>query len=159
MGRMYTYPFSIAAHTAQIDYLELLTITEKPVLIHAFEIGQLTEIGDAQEEELAIIGKRITGAPTSGSGGSAAAAGAVLTPNDTAGSATIEAGNTTKLTGGTSVELFRFTWNVRSNYLWLPPPEGRITIAGATRFVLEEGTTPADSITGPAGWILYEELV
>lgn len=159
MGRMYTFPFSITAHAAQIDYLELLTITEKPVLIHAFELGQLTEIGDAQEEQLQIIGKRITGAPTSGSSGSSAAAGAALTPNDTGGSATIEAGNTTKLTGGTSVELFRFTWNVRSNYLWMPPPEGRIVIAGATRFVLEEGTTPTDSITGPAGWLLYEELV
>lgn len=159
MGRMYLYPFSIAAHTAQVDYLELLTVTEKPVLIHAFELSQLTEVGDAQEEMITVIGKRITGAPTSGSGGSTAAAGAVLTPNDTAGSATIEAGNTTKLTGGTSVELFRFNWNLRSPYLWMPPPEGRIVIAGVTRFVLEEATTVADSVTGPAGWILYEELV
>lgn len=159
MGRMYSAAFSIAAHTAQIDYFELLTVTEKPVLIHGFEIGQLTEIGDAQEEELQLVLKRVTGAPTSGSGGSSAAAGSVLTPNDTAGSATLEFGNTTKLTGGTSVELARMTWNVRSNYLFLPPPEGRIIIAGATRLVLEEVTTPTDSITGPAGWILYEELV
>lgn len=159
MGRMYQASFNIAAHTAQIDYFELLTITEKPVLVHAFEIGQLTEVGDAQEEMLALILKRITGAPTSGSGGSSAAAGNVLVPNDTAGSATLEFGNTTKLSGGTSVELARIAWNVRSNYLWMPPPEGRITVGGATRLVLEEATTPADSVTGPVGWILYEELV
>lgn len=159
MGRMYSFPFSIAAHTAQIDYLELLTVTEKPVLVHGFELGQLTEVGDAQEEMLQLVLKRITGAPTSGSGGSAAAAGAALAPNDTAGSATVEAGNTTKLSGGTSVELARFAWNVRSPLLWLPPPEGRVTVAGATRLVLEEVTTPADSVTGPIGWLLYEELV
>jgi hypothetical protein len=159
VGRMYSFPLNIGAHTTQIDYFELLTVTEKPVLLHGFELGQSTEVGDAQEEMLVLVLKRITGAPTSGSGGSVAAAGAPLTPNDTAGSATIEAGNTTKLTGGTSTELARFAWNVRQPQLYLPPPEGRITVAGATRIVLEEATTPADSITGPVGWILYEELV
>lgn len=159
MGRVYTAEFSIAAHTAQIDYFELLTVTEKPVLVIGFEFGQLTEVGDAQEEMLHLILKRVTGAPTSGSGGSAAAAGAALIPNDTAGSATVEFGNTTKLTGGTSVTLKRFAWNVRGPLVYWPPPEGRIVIAGATRLVLEEATTPADSITGPAGYLVYEELV
>jgi hypothetical protein len=28
-----------------------------------------------------------------------------------------------------------------------------------TRLVLEEVTTPADSITGPIGWITVEEIV
>jgi hypothetical protein len=159
MGRMYIAEFSIAAHTAQIDYFELLTVTEKPVLLHGWEFGQLSEVGDAQEEFLQLVLKRVTGAPTSGSGGSAAAAGNPTTPNDTAGSATFEFGNTTKLTGGTQVNLPRFAWNVRTPCVFWPPPEGRITVAGATRLVLEELTTPADSITGPAGYVLYEELV
>lgn len=159
MGRIYIAEFSIAAHTAQIDYFELLTVTEKPVLIHGWEFGQLTEVGDAQEEMLHLILKRVTGAPTSGSGGSAAAAGAAAVPNDTAGSATIEFGNTTKLSGGTSVTLKRFAWNVRQTCVYWPPPEARITVAGATRLVLEEATTPADSITGPVGYLVYEELV
>lgn len=158
MGRMYSAPIVAAAHTAQICYVEFLAAAEKPCLIHAFELGQATEIGDAQEEQLTVAIKRITGAPTSGSGGTVVD-GQPLVPNDAADAATIETGNTTKLTGGTSVELARFVWNVRSPYLWMPPPEGRIVIAGGTRIVIEETTTPADSITGPFGWILFEELV
>ncbi len=159
MARVYSVEFSIAAHTAQIDVFEMLTITEKPVMIHGFEFGQLTEVGDAQEEQIHLLLKRITGAPTSGSGGSAAAAGNPLAPNDATGSATFEFGNTTKLTGGTAVNLKRFAWNLRTPLIYWPPPEARISVAGATRLVLEELTTVADSVTGPAGYIVYEELV
>lgn len=158
MSRMYYAPIVVAAHSAQVDYLELLAGANKPVLIHGFELGQSSEVGDAAEEVLTIIGKRVTGAPTSGSGGTTAA-GIPTGPNDTADAATVEVGNTTKLSGGTSVELFRVNWNIRQPYLFLPPPEGRIFIDQATRFVLEEATTPADSITGPVGWVLYEELI
>lgn len=159
MGRMYTIDVNIALSTAQVDLFELLTITEKPVLLHGWEFGQASEVGDAQEEGLASVLKRVTGAPTSGSGGSSAAAGNPLCPNDTAGSATWELGNTTKLTGGTSVNLKRFSWNVRAPWIYWPPPESRIVVAGATRLVLELLTTPADAITGPIGFIAYEELV
>lgn len=158
MGRMYYAPINVAAHTAQIDYFELLAASGKPVLVHGFELGQATEVGDAQEEQLVLVLKRITGAPTSGSGGGTPTFIAT-TPNDTAAGATLETGNTTKLTGGTSTELARFVWNVRGERLFLPPPEGRIVIDAGTRLVLEEATTPADSITGPVGWILIEELV
>jgi len=57
------------------------------------------------------------------------------------------------------VELARFSWYLRSPLLFLPPPEGRITLDASTRLVLEELTTPADSVTGPVGWVLIEELV
>ena len=107
---------------------------------------------------LNLVLKRVTASPTSGSGGGTSTF-QPLTPNDTAAGATLETGNTTKLTGGTSVDLLRIAWNVRSTYLYLPPPEGRITLDASTRLVLEETTTPADSITGPVGWILVEELV
>lgn len=158
MGRMYTAEINVSAHTAQIDYFELLAASGKPLLLHGFEIAQTTEVGDAQEEMLAAVLKRVTGAPTSGSGGGTSTF-QPLVPNDTAAGATLETGNTTKLTGGTSANLKRFSWNVRAPLLYLPPPEGRITLDAGTRLVLEEVTTPADSITGPVGWILIEELV
>lgn len=158
MGRMYQAAMSVAAHTAQLDFFELLAATSKPLLLHGFEIGQTTEVGDAQEEMLSLVLKRVTGAPTSGSGGGTATFNQ-LVPNDTAAGATLETGNTTKLTGGTSVELGRWSWNVRAPLLWLPPPEGRIVLDAATRLVLEELSTPLDSITGPVGWVLIEELV
>ncbi len=155
---MYYAPINVGAHTAQIDFFELLAATGKPILVHGFELGQATEVGDAQEEQLVLVLKRITGAPTSGSGGGTSTF-IPATPNDAAAGATLETGNTTKLTGGTSTELARLSWNVRGEKLFLPPPEGRITIDAGTRLVLEEVTTPADSITGPVGWILIEELV
>jgi hypothetical protein len=155
---MYSCSISVAAHTAQVDYFELLAASGKPLLLHGFELAQTTELGDAQEEQISLVLKRVTGAPTSGSGGSSVTP-SPLCPNDTAAGATLETGNTTKLTGGTSVELARFSWNVRGSLLYLPPPEGRITLDASTRLVLEELTTPADSITGPVGWVLIEELV
>ena len=159
MGRMYSAALNVGAHTAQIDFFELLAASGKPLLLHGFELFQTTEIGDAQEKQLLLVLKRVTGSPTSGSGGPTSPTFQPLCPNDTAAGATIEHGNTTKLTGGTSVELKRFSWNVRSSLLYLPPPEGRITLDASTRLVLEELTTPADSITGPVGWVLIEELV
>ena len=158
MGRMYYAPINVAAHTAQVDYFELLAATGKPVIVHGFVLGHATVVGDLQEEQLVLVLMRVTGAPTSGSGGGTSTP-APTTPNDTAAGATVETGNTTKLSGGTATEFGRLAWNVRGEKLFLPPPEGRITIDAGTRLVLEEVTTPADSITGPVGWILLEELV
>lgn len=160
MARGYIFPVNItSAFTAAIDVFELLTVTEKPVVLLGWEFGQISEITDAQDEVLTFVLKRVTGAPTSGSGGSTAAAGAVNLPNDTAGSATIEVGNTTKLAGGTSVDLARFDWYIRQPFIYAPLPEELIVVAGATRLVLEMVSTPADSISGMHGSIRYAELV
>ena len=162
MGRVYTSSIHIsAAFTAQIDIFELLAAANKPLLLHTFELGQVTEVGDAQEEGLTLVLKRVTGAPTSGTGGGTGTFN-VTTPNDAAAGATLETGNTTKLTGGTSVELARFGWNVRAPLPYIPMPEEKITLDQATRLVLELVTTPVDSIggtNGVVGRIVIEELV
>lgn len=159
MGRIYTSSISItAAFTAQIDIFELLAASGKPLILHTFELGQTTEVGDAQEEMLILVLKRITASPTSGSGGGTGTFN-VVNPNDTAAGATIETGNTTKLSGGTSVELARFGWNVRGTLAYVPIPEEKITLDASTRLVLELVTTPADSIGGVVGRIVIEELV
>ena len=158
MGRRYYIPMDIASHSAAIDYFEILAAANKPFRLIGFELGQLTEIGDAQEEQLELVLKRVTGAPTSGSGGSTVTAQPV-DPNSTAAGVTAEIGNTTKLSGGTSVNMVSIGWNIRGNYLFLPPPEGWITVTDGTRLVLEEVSTVTDAITGPVGWVLIEELV
>lgn len=158
MGRVYTAPINVAAHTAQVDYFELLAASAKPVRLLCFELGQTTELGDAQEEMIPLVLKRITGSPTSGSGGSTPTLQPVL-PSGPAAGATLETGNTTKLSGGTSAELARFVWSVRAGLLYQPPPEELIVADAATRLVLEEVGTPADSITGPIGRIVVEEIL
>jgi|SRR5687768_3248895 hypothetical protein len=155
---MYYAPINVSAHTAQVDIFEMLAASGKPVVLHGFELGQSSEVGDAQEEQIVLVLKRVTGSPTSGSGGGTATFQPTVS-NDAAAGVTLETGNTTKLSGGTAAELARFVWNVRGSVLFLPPPEGRITIDASTRLVLEEVTTPADSITGPIGWVLVEELI
>lgn len=159
LARSYTSPIAItSAFTAQIDIFEILAAAGKPIVLLGWEFGQTSEVGDAQEEELILILKRVTGAPTSGSGGGTPTFQSVR-PNDTAAGVTIETGNTTKLTGGTSVEMERFTWNVRQSSLYVPVPESRIVADAGTRLVLELATTPADSISAIHGYVGVGEII
>lgn len=159
LSRSYVAPISISsAFTAQIDFFELLAGSNKPAILLGFELGQTSEIGDAQEEMLTLVLKRVTGAPTSGSGGGTPTLQSTR-PNDTAVGATLETGNTTKLTGGTSVEMCRWAWNIRVPLLYIPVPEERIVADQATRLVLELVTTPADSIAGVQGRISVGEII
>lgn len=158
MGRVYTIPLNIGSHTAILDIAEILAHADKPFRLIALELGQTTELGDAQEEVLPVIVKRVTGAPTSGTGGSTPTAQPV-DAHAVAFSGTVEVGNTTVLSGGTSNELARIPWNVRGGTLWTPPPEIWWTFSGGTRLVLTEAVAPADALTGPVGWIAVEELL
>lgn len=159
LARSYVAPIAISsAFTAQIDVFELLSAAGKPGILLGWEFGQTSEVGDTQEEQLTMVLKRVTGAPTSGSGGGTSTFQATR-PNDTAAGITLETGNTTKLTGGTSVEMARFQWNVRMPCLYVPVPEERIVFDAATRLVLELVTTPADSIAGLQGRISVGEII
>jgi hypothetical protein len=159
LSRSYVAPINIGtAFTAQIDVFELLSAAGKPGVLISFELGQTSEVGDTQEEMLTLVLKRVTGAPTSGSGGGTSTFQSTR-PNDTAPGATLETGNTTKLTGGTSVEVGRWAWNVRMPLLYMPVPEERIVFDAATRLVLELVTTPADSISGIQGRISVGEII
>lgn len=158
-ARVYTAAVNISsAFTAQIDVFELLAAAAKPVAFLGFELGQISEVGDAQEEMLTLVLKRITGSPTSGSGGGTATFQPVR-PNDSAAGATLETGNTTKLTGGTSVDLLRWSWNLRGGLMYLPIPEAWHVVSAGDRIVLELATTPADSISGIQGSVTIAELV
>jgi hypothetical protein len=159
VGRSYRAPISIGATTVQVDIFELLAGSNTPLALTGFHLGQTSEVGDAQEEQLQLVLKYITGAPTSGSGGNAAVAVGRILPGDAATSATLETGNTTKLTGGTAVELARYAWNIRQDLpvTWIP--EMWQVVAGGNRIVLELATTPADSIAAIVGSIEFMELV
>ena len=159
LARSYTAPISIGtAFTAQIDVFEILAATGKPAILLGWQFGQTSEVGDTQEEQLTLVLKYVTGAPTSGSGGGTSTFRSVR-PNDTAAGLTMETGNTTKLTGGTSVEMGRFQWNVRTECLYVPVPEERVIFDAATRLVLELVTTPADSISGIMGRVSVGEII
>jgi hypothetical protein len=143
--RIYSAQFNGVAVTAQQDFFEVLAATGKAVEILAIEIEQTTEVGDAAEEGLSILLKRGVGS-TSGSGGSAP----TITPlnvDNTAAGATVEANNTTKLTGGTITTLAAWAWNIRIPFNKIFEPERRPVVKPGDRMTLELATTPADSIT------------
>jgi hypothetical protein len=159
-GRPYVFPISVGATAAQIDVLELLAGTGKPLKLVGLELGQTSEVGDAQEEQLLLVWKYATGSVTSGSGGGTST-GRPCYPNDAATAATIEVGNTTKLAVGTGtvVELGRQAWNIRQEKFVLPPEVARQVCDAGARLVLELAKTPADSIDAIVGMGWYVELI
>lgn len=151
--RIYTAQFNAVAVTAQQDLFELLAGTNTPMVIHELFISQVSEVGDAQEEGLAILLKQ--GQTTTGSGGTAPAK-VPRDVDDAASAATVAANNTTKATAGTIVTHAAWNWNVRVPFQVLFTPETRPYIKGGRRCTVELATTPADSIT-MSGYITWSE--
>jgi hypothetical protein len=159
ISRPYIAPINIsAAFTAQIDVLEIIPASAKPVMLLGWEFGQTSEVGDAQEEWLELVLKYYTTAGTTGSGGGTSTF-RPTTPNSTTAGVTLKTGNTTKYTGGTSIEMARFPWNVRQTCLYIPLVEERIVADASKPLVLELVTTPADSISAIKGRLLVGELI
>lgn len=143
-GRIYTVPISAVAFTVQVDAFELTPADDKPVEIVGLMLGQSTDFGDAQDEQLTIT--IIRGFTASGSGGSTPTPGPV-DQNDTAAGFTAETMNTTVATTGTSVKLHEDVFNVRAGYAnWWPiGTEPKASQANTT--LLVRISVPADSLT------------
>lgn len=152
---IYTASFAGVAVTVQQDLFELALPATCCVFVHHIELSQETEFGDAQEEQLRILLKRGVGA-TTGSGGTTPTP-AKLETGSAASTVTAKANNTTKMTGGTITTIHPGTWQIRSERLWIPPPELRIVLSPSERFTVELATTPADSIT-MNGVIYFEQI-
>lgn len=146
--------FNGVAITAQQDLFEITAPALKAVQLLMVKLTQTTEVGDAQEENLSILFKR--GQTTSGSGGTVPTV--VNLRGETAGTAVVEANNTTKASVGTILTFDADVWYERAPFLWVPPTEKLIPlIPPGVRMTVELGTTPADSITAN-GIIYWEEI-
>lgn len=154
MSRLYTVQFNGVSVTAQQDLFELVAPSTGAVVLHAIELSQTTELGDAAEEQLSILLK--SGQTTSGSGGTAPTP-VPLAFGDAAAGATAEVNNTTKASAGTIVTHAAWAWNVRTEFMRLFTPEMRPILRASRRMTVELATTPADSIT-LNGTLWFEEL-
>jgi len=158
IGRGYTCVYGPTAATVAIDIFEFTPADDKPLTIVGFTIGQTTEIGDAQEEELEIKIMRGGTGMTSGSGGVAAANGVGVDASSATSGFTYEAGNTTLATFTSGVTLLEDSMNVRTGWQWWPPPEVWFSVSQANGgLVLRMNSTPADSITFAATAYVLEE--
>lgn len=147
--RIYRLPLVATAVTGAVDLAEINPATSQMLKLLGFRLGQSTEVGDAQDEELPVT--LVTGHTTSGSGGNAA----VTAPPDDVGDSTFggtcETFNTTQATAGTTIARILGTFKIiQGELLWLPVPftenPGGIWIPYNTRAVLRI-PAPTDSIT------------
>jgi hypothetical protein len=153
---MYTAAADGEAIAAAGDMLELIAPSDAALAIHRIWIEQETEAGDAASEQIKVSIKRVTGAPTSGSGGTAVTPRPLVGGAPAAGS-TAEANNTTDLTGGTSVDLMVRSFNVHNGLEIVFTPEERPELAPSTRLLITLDNTPADSVTFNYG-VTFEEI-
>lgn len=155
IGRIYSISFESVAVTVVQDFFEILVGADDFMLLHRLTISQETEQGDIQDEQLKLAIKRVTGAPTSGSGGSTATA-RPFNPGDAAAGLTCEINNTTQLSGGTAVTLWAEAFNIRAGFDFYPAPEDRPVFSSGTRCLVTLDEAPADSVTMTGCMIVAE---
>lgn len=157
MGRKYAASFSAVAATVAQDLFEIAAPSDAALRLISCHISQKTEAGDAESEQLNFTVKRVTGSPTSGSGGSSPTA-RPLSPGDAAFGGTVEANNTTRISGGTSVTIIDECANVLGDgWRYLPVEDERIEFAPSTYCIIGLENNPADSVTFH-GTVIFEEI-
>ncbi len=125
------------------DLFELSPADDKSIEILAIDLGQTSDTGDAQDEQLQL--SIIRGHTSSGSGGNTATPGAV-DPGDGAASFAAEINNTTIASGGTTVTLFTSAWNVRAGCI-RSFVDGPFKASQANTTIVVRTSAPADALT------------
>lgn len=147
--RCYAVSFAATAETVAVDFFELIAGANCGIGLVALDIGQTTELGDAQEEQLSWYIKRASGSYTSGSGGNSSVARPPVRSGDAAATFTAETLNTTQIAvgSGTLTTVHQGSYNIRSG---LPPiwiPETVITAKASEALAIGLAAAPADSVT------------
>ena len=148
---MYSVTFEEVAVTAIQDLFEIVSAADSVTVIHSIKIGQSSDAGDSESEQLNILIHR---GSTSGSGGSSATP-APRNLGDAAFGGTCEVNNTSQSTEGTILDSYPF--NVLAGLNEVFTPEERIVISPSGRVIIELQTAPADSLT-MSGTVIIEEI-
>ncbi len=143
----YTVSFdqqTIAAASGDYDLFELVAADDRPFELVALFLGNKSEVGDAQDEMLAI--SIITDYTTSSNG--TAATPRPLDPRDGAAGFTAEVVGATVATTGTPITVHVDTFNVRAGYQLILPEFMRPKIDQAdTAMYIRMTTAAADDLT------------
>lgn len=144
--RTYRLPLPATSVSGQIDLSEVVGASGGLEWLNEIRFGQTTDYGDAQEEGLTV--DLVTGHTTSGSGGNTSVV-PLTSAGDTAYGGTVESFNTTIATAGTTVTKTLGVWNVRQEFIWMPPPvagEQGLLLPHTDRWVIRV-SAPVDAIT------------
>lgn len=157
MGRLFTAEVNAVSVSAIQDLWEILAPSDAVLVIHSFSVNQTSDVADAAEEILRLIGTRGVGSVTSGSGGTTPTAHPIQDGQAATG-ATVEANNTTQMVvgSGTLENLFSLGWNIRVPFEKIWTPEERPIISPGNRIAIEL-QAPADAITLDST-ITFEEI-
>lgn len=135
---------TIAAASGDYDLWELVPVDDRPIELVAVLIGNKSEVGDAQDEMLAI--SVISDATTTSNG--AATTPRPLDPRDGAAGFTAETVGSTVGTGGTPITLICDTMSVRGGYqLMLPEPMRPKVDQADTAMYIRLAAAVADDLT------------
>lgn len=154
MPRTYAVQFNAVAITAAQDLFEITPADDKPVRLLGLAVGQYSDAGDTNAEQLGI--SIIRGYTTSGSGGSAPTP-TPLEAADTASGFTAEVNNTAVANTGTAVTLWSDVWNTQAGYMVWFPEGAQPHCSQASTTIVVRITAPADSIT-TNGTLYVQEL-
>ena len=153
MPRTFAVSFNAVAITAAQDLFEISPADDKPVRLLGLVVGQYSDVGDANSENLSL--SIIRGYTSSGSGGSAFTA-LPLDPNDSAAGFSAEINNTTVANTGTAVTLWSDVWNTQAGYQVWFPDGAQPQASQANTTIVVRITAPADSITTNATLMVQE---
>lgn len=153
MSRIYAVPFTGTLTNAggNTDIWSVQPADDKPVKIRGFTLGQISEVGDTQEEGVDITVKRLPATFTVGTGGSAVTAKPpVNSSGDTVWAATIRTNDTGVATSsGTTTVEDEFGWNIRNTPYehWYPDERFCPQCRQGEGIVIRLETTLADDLT------------
>ena len=139
MGVTITVPLASTAVAAAVDLLEYLSASTRGVRLKRAQF--MSNATASQKLEIRI--SRVTGAPTSGSGGSTPTP-VVDAPLVGSTGGTVETFNTTRLTGGTKADSRIFLWDKREVFDYIPIDDKHVfEIEGGTRLLIGLETAPS----------------
>lgn len=152
MRRVYTVPFqgTLTAAGGDTELFYLKPAADKPIRLRGFRLGQFSEVGDAQEENVRISIIYLPATVTASSGGTAVTpVDTDTTTNSTAGFTARCNDSTVATTSGTARILEELAWNERNNPMeirWLDEDEYP-KAANAAALVVRCQTTLADDMS------------
>lgn len=152
MSRIYAVPYSGTLTTAggNTDIWCINPAANRSINLRGFTLGQTSEVGDLNEENVRITVTRLHATFTVGSGGSAVTAAATPQSSlDPVWGATIRTNDTTVATGTTSQVLDEFGWNIRNAPYehWYPDERFCPGCFNGQGLVIRLETTLADDIS------------
>lgn len=156
MSRIYSATFTGVAVTVAQDLFDIAPADDKIVIIHGIYLSQTTELAEAAEEQLLV--RLIRGFATVGSGGGAFTP-VMFNEHQGAAASTVRINDTTiaVVGAGATDVIWSESYNIRSGWQFLPPPEMRPVVKQtSTRLVVQLTNAPADSTT-MNGTMIWEE--